>query len=449
VDETNPIPLRFPYHPGISLASFCAKWEVNCTDAPPNLTIVLIHSPGDWSPGKAEGDARALSAATLSLVSLPIIVTTAWQQSLSKFGTLTEGGELAAVMRDRAVNRGLAVVVPQFVVPDATNATTDGDCNAARMRQDELFTESLHELLPGGGIEERKRSAVFVQPDSDRWRNPFWASMRELAGFIARQACEAEPLKLEDAEWLVEKAAQWLRTGSADRVSFRDFIRARASEFLKQIRTELVSTSIAAIKVALSQGYRALEVVSERTVVRAAITTLEGKADALYPVLRDIVRGELLYASIHDLRVALTEPITLLNELREQFKREFWWNSSAEFDAKVNKARDPRNWLKIWVPGFKPVLLEDFVRNLHFQELHPELQRLVAPEYDGWYARLVNAIDRVIGVRRAAWYLAILELSLVAIIVSVGICLGKCLLCGNWIVGGGHGATGSLEADPV
>jgi hypothetical protein len=79
---TIPDPPEFPFHPGMSLTTFCRNWGLDCRQAPPNRNIVLIASPG----GEDEHTVVAwMSVAVLSITTFPVYLTGSSRRLLSNW----------------------------------------------------------------------------------------------------------------------------------------------------------------------------------------------------------------------------------------------------------------------------------------------------------------------------------------------------------------------------
>jgi hypothetical protein len=342
--------------------------------------------------GPEQEYARRITAAFSAIVDFPILVTPDWQPSLSEIDTIARGADLDSLMRDRGVSRNLAVVVPEFVVPGVRRGTSDADYNAARRKQDDLFTASLHEIFRRKGIQADNRSAVFVQPDSEEWVNGFWDSMRSLAGFIARQAREAAPLPPDETVALWEKVLNWLSAGSVSRIPLGNFLRDFLEKRFQQIRMGLVAKCVASVKSVLIKGFRAFEVEPNATVemeaaLEPAIADFRLETEALPWPLRNVVTMGQWELAINDLRFAsaLYMP-ELVADRRTELEKEFIANCSAAFETTVKQGKEALGWSASWTPQVEAEWRERFATAVHYKDLPPRMQNdpFLEKEYRYW-----------------------------------------------------------------
>jgi hypothetical protein len=324
-------------------------------------------------------------------------------------------GALLSATKD--VNGGFVIVVPRADIPGVNRDSPADDATDARRAQDAHYTASL----PGswGSVD---KSAAFALPDLGRWPNPYWDSMKDIAGFIADLAGKADLLPRADAVAVFEEAASWAAEqndqGLRGPIPMLSFFLARVRKWLRQTQASLIDKYSQLAEEELSKDYRAFEIDLNATVDEAAgnaTDELLTKFEALPRALRAGAYANLFDVDITDLRSGFTKNFErLVMRQRSKLKREFVTNCSRASRTVVNAAMGSLNWWRAWDPRLKEKFIIHFSDAVNYNDLPMEMQGSFEPRFRDWSRSTAREFHHAIEAARWISASAILTLVLLA-----------------------------------
>jgi hypothetical protein len=356
-----PIPhvLPFQINPGVSLATFCAIYELDCGLAPPHLRIVYKGSPDEG------GDREAVDGMPPGLLTFP------------RFETINERTSVTLSTIERNVKRSLVIVLPH----NWSNDTSGSESATAMLRQEVSSIDSIRRFFGDG-----KASGSSEQlPSAGR------DSMNRISSFIADVARQGQGLVPEDGLALLQAAVEWQQTHGrrfGDHFASDKFLHSSAFERLTQATWSLIEGYLESVAQDMSRGFRAFEVKTGTEIeetAEKAITEFRQIVDGFPPYLRRLVTPEQLDAEIHFLRYHLTDRVPDRVETRRaELKREFERNCTTTFRAQAHEAILRIHFWNSWIPGIEAEWLRRFSDAVHYNDLPPAMQQVIGKTYDSY-----------------------------------------------------------------
>jgi hypothetical protein len=209
-------PLAFPFHPGISLASFCEKWDIECGDDPPDVNLVFIGSAGSGALETAENGVIWSVHGLSAIISFRIHVVPGFGLNSLDWWTILRRSGLSDFLTCRAVPYSAAIVLRGMgsarTAADSEQSPAAQEANLTdpeemRRAQDANLTESFSRKCRRRW-NSRDMVAIFRQPDVDRSTIAYRESMRDIAKAIVRRALTTRPLPPDDALGVLGIAAE-------------------------------------------------------------------------------------------------------------------------------------------------------------------------------------------------------------------------------------------------